>query len=173
MIVRATAQTGHRGVFDAFGQTFACALGAGGVVGEKREGDHASPAGRFPLREILYRADRLERPVTGLPLRAIDPADGWCDAPDDPAYNRPVTLPYGASTENLWRADNVYDLIVVIGYNDAPVRPGRGSAIFLHIATDGYGPTEGCVALARDDLLVVLARLESGAEIEIRAAAGS
>jgi len=143
------------------------------VVVDKNEGDHASPAGRFPLREILYRADRLERPMTGLPLRAIDPADGWCDAPDDPAYNRPVTLPYGASTENLWRADNVYDLIVVIGYNDAPVRPGRGSAIFLHIATDGYGPTEGCVALARDDLLVVLARLESGAEIEIRAAAGS
>ena len=173
MIVRATAQTGHRGVFDAFGQTFACALGAGGVVVDKHEGDHTSPAGRFPLREILYRADRLERPMTGLPLRAIDPADGWCDAPDDPAYNRPVTLPYGASTENLWRADNVYDLIVVIGYNDAPVRPGRGSAIFLHIATDGYGPTEGCVALARDDLLVVLARLESGAEIEIRAAAGS
>jgi len=173
MIVRATAQTGHRGVLNAFGQTFACALGAGGVVIDKHEGDRASPAGRFPLRGALYRADRLEKPATGLPLRAIAPADGWCDSAGDAAYNRPVTLPYGASAENLWRADNVYDLIVVIGYNDAPVRPGRGSAIFLHIATEGYGPTEGCVALARDDLLAVLARLESGAEIEIRAAAGS
>ncbi len=167
MTIRATAQSGHAGLLYAFGHVFECAIGANGVTADKREGDHASPAGRFALREVLFRADRLDRPATGLPVRAIALTDGWCDAPDDPAYNRPVTLPYGASAESLWRADGVYDLIVVIGYNDAPVRPGRGSAIFMHVSTDGYGPTEGCVALARNDLLTVLARLEPGAEIEI------
>lgn len=167
MIIRATAQSGHNGVFEAFGRRFPCALGASGVRQDKYEGDHASPAGRFPLREVFYRADRLAHPRTGLPVRPIAPGDGWCDAADDPAYNRPVALPYSASAENLWRVDHVYDLIVVIGYNDAPVCPGKGSAIFLHIATDGYGPTEGCVALARNDLLTVLSGLEAGAELEI------
>lgn len=167
MIVRATALSGHHGLFEAFGHEYPCALGAAGARPDKREGDGASPTGRFILREVLYRDDRLSRPHTRLPLRTIGRHDGWCDAPDDPAYNRPVTLPYPASAERLWRDDHVYDLIVVIGYNDAPVRAGRGSAIFLHLASPGFGPTEGCVALARDALLAVVSRLEPGAGIEI------
>ncbi len=134
-----------------------CALGRGGVRAGKREGDGATPVGRFPLRRVLWRADRLDRPpVTGLPARPIAPDDGWCDAPDDPAYNRPVTRPYPASHETLWREDGVYDIIVVMGHNDDPVVPGLGSAVFLHVARPGWTPTEGCVALARDDLLRLL-----------------
>ena len=83
--------------------------------------------------------------------------DGWCDDPGHPAYNRPVRLPINASAEALWRDDALYDIIGVLGWNDDPVVPGRGSAIFLHVARPDYAPTEGCIALALDDLRRVLA----------------
>jgi len=134
-----------------------CALGHGGVSDAKREGDGATPIGSWPLRRLLFRPDRLPAPPTGLPTTPIGPADGWCDAPGDKNYNLPVILPYPASAEALWRVDAVYDLIVPLGYNDGLIQPGRGSAIFLHLARDGYLPTEGCVALALPDLLAYLA----------------
>jgi L,D-peptidoglycan transpeptidase YkuD (ErfK/YbiS/YcfS/YnhG family) len=146
-----------------------CALGRGGIGTEKHEGDGATPAGAFLMREVYYRPDRLTPFRTKLPLQPLDPADGWCDAPLDAAYNRPVTLPYGASAETLWREDGLYDLIVPLGYNDDPVVPGHGSAIFLHIARGDYAPTEGCVALSRDDLLAILA--EAGPESRVVIAA--
>ncbi len=148
---------------------FRAAIGAGGIGLKRAEGDGITPVGVFPIRKILYRADRIARPATGLPLQAIAPDDGWCDAPDDPAYNCLVKLPYGASAEALWREDPLYDLIVVLGFNDAPVVPGAGSAIFLHVARTDYGPTQGCIALARDDLLKAVSLLGSGDTIAIRA----
>lgn len=147
------------GWLDLAGRRVRCALGRAGVVAaaDKREGDGASPAGTFGLRRALWRADRGPPPATGLPIQAIAPDDGWCDAPADPAYNRPVKLPYPASAEALWREDGVYDLLVILGHNDSPVIPGAGSAIFLHLATPDLAPTAGCVALGRDDLLNLLA----------------
>ena len=147
------------GVFFLTGREARCALGRGGVapMGVKREGDGATPAGLWPLRRLYFRPDRMAAPATRLPTTALTPSDGWCDAPSDPAYNRPVRLPYPASAEHLWREDEVYDLIVVLGYNDAPVVAGRGSAIFLHVARPDYSPTEGCVALHKADLLDCLA----------------
>lgn len=149
------------------GRALRCALGAGGVTRAKREGDKATPAGRFPLRRVLYRPDRLAPPRTALPVAPIRPEDGWCDAPDDARYNRPVTLPYPASHERLWREDGLYDIVVVLGYNDDPPRAGKGSAIFLHVARPGYAPTEGCVALARPDFEAVLAACGPGDSIEV------
>jgi L,D-peptidoglycan transpeptidase YkuD (ErfK/YbiS/YcfS/YnhG family) len=140
-----------------------CALGRGGVVVEasKREGDGATPAGRFPLRRLLWRADREPAPVTRLAARAITLTDGWCDDPARPEYNRPVTLPAYASgtAEKMWRDDHLYDFVVVLGHNDDPPTPGKGSAIFLHIARPGFAPTEGCVAMAKEDLTALLARV--------------
>ena len=133
-----------------------CAVGRGGIRADKREGDGATPIGCWPLRRVLFRRDRLTAPHSALPVAALAEDDGWCDAPADPRYNRPVKLPYAASHERLWRDDAIYDVIVVLGHNDDPPRPGAGSAIFLHLARDDYGPTEGCVALARDDLLTLL-----------------
>lgn len=147
-----------------------CALGRNGISLDKHEGDGATPVGRFPLREVLFRADRLAPPVTGLPARAIDVADGWCDDPADPAYNRPVRLPYPASHERLWRDDGLYDLVVVIGHNDAPAIPGRGSAIFVHVAAADYAPTAGCVALALADLQALVAVCQPGDQLVIAAA---
>jgi L,D-peptidoglycan transpeptidase YkuD (ErfK/YbiS/YcfS/YnhG family) len=135
---------------------YRCALGRNGITTAKTEGDGATPAGAWPLRRLLFRADRYADPESKLPKQAIAQNDGWCDTPSDPAYNRPVTLPYGASAEQLWRDDGLYDLVVVLGYNDDPARPGKGSAIFLHCAAPGMTPTEGCVALKAADLIVLL-----------------
>ena len=134
-----------------------CTLGRGGLKADKREGDGATPAGTFPLRELWYRPDRVTRPETGLECRPIDPDRGWCDDPRDVGYNRVVWAPYPASHERLWREDRLYDLVIPLGYNDAPAVPGLGSAIFLHVAAPDYSPTEGCVAVACDDLLALLA----------------
>jgi L,D-peptidoglycan transpeptidase YkuD (ErfK/YbiS/YcfS/YnhG family) len=122
----------------------------------KREGDGATPRGLLRLREVFYRADRVARPCTRLPVRAIRPADGWCDADGDRNYNRPVLLPYQASAEAMWRTDGLYDLLGVLGHNDLPRRQGRGSCIFLHIAHEDLAPTAGCIALARKDLIKLL-----------------
>jgi L,D-peptidoglycan transpeptidase YkuD (ErfK/YbiS/YcfS/YnhG family) len=157
------------GRFDLDGRQTHFALGKGGVktAADKHEGDGATPLGTWTLRRILYRPDRGPPPLTALPAQAIGPDDGWCDAPADPAYNTPVRLPYPASAEHLWREDHVYDLIGILAYNDDPPVPGKGSAIFLHIARDGYTPTEGCVALAREDLLVMLKMARPGDAVAI------
>lgn len=146
---------------------FRCALGPAGPRIDKREGDGATPVGRFPMRRVLYRPDRLPAPRTGLPVQALSETDGWCDDPDDPQYNRPVHLPYGGRHERLWRDDEVYDVVVVIGHNDDPPVRGRGSAVFLHVARPDYAPTEGCVALGRDDLLTVLAEAQPGDAVSV------
>jgi L,D-peptidoglycan transpeptidase YkuD (ErfK/YbiS/YcfS/YnhG family) len=138
-------------------RTVKCALGRSGIAGDKREGDGATPIGRFPLRRVLYRADRLSLPPTALPTAATEPGDGWCDDPTSPDYNRQVRLPITASHEHLWRLDEIYDIVVVLGHNDDPPVAGAGSAIFLHVARPDFAPTQGCVAVACADLLQLLA----------------
>jgi L,D-peptidoglycan transpeptidase YkuD (ErfK/YbiS/YcfS/YnhG family) len=145
------------------------ACGRGGVRADKREGDGASPEGTFPLLHGYYRPDRIARPASGLVMTALRPDDGWVDDPADPNYNRPVKLPYPASHEEMWLTDGVYDLVVVIGYNTAPVVPGRGSAIFLHVARPDFSPTAGCIAIGREVLAGLLGLLGPGSRITIRA----
>lgn len=155
------------------GRTFRCALGKGGVTTVKREGDHKTPVGCFALRNLLYRPDKFTSPPqTALTARALTPGDGWCDDPADPRYNRPVPLPYPAGTERLWRDDELYDLILPLGYNDDPPVAGLGSAIFMHVAQADYSGTEGCVALARDDLVALLRDVEPSTLLEVRPLAG-
>ncbi|HEX2892009.1 L,D-transpeptidase family protein [Vineibacter terrae] len=148
----------------------ACALGRGGARIDKREGDGATPIGAWGLRRVWYRADRLNAPpATVLPLRAIVASDGWCDDASSPDYNRPVTLPHPARHERMWRDDAVYDVVVELGYNDDPPISGRGSAIFLHVARPDFTPTEGCVALARDDLLALLRACDGNDALHVTA----
>lgn len=134
-----------------------CTVGAGGVREDKVEGDAATPAGTFPLRRIYFRNDRLVLPKVSLPARPINEHDGWCDDPRSSTYNRLVRIPNEWSHEKMWREDGLYDLVVVVGYNDDPPEGEWGSAIFLHVAREDYSPTEACVALARDDLLELVA----------------
>ncbi|RMF08790.1 MAG: hypothetical protein D6763_09210 [Alphaproteobacteria bacterium] len=168
LIVRPDPSPPHRGRLRFRRREYPCALGKAGVTTDKREGDLKTPVGRFVLRRVYYRPDRLERPETALPREAITPAHGWCDDPGHALYNRAVHLPFAARHEKLWRDDHVYDLIVVLGYNDDPPVPGRGSAIFLHVARNDFAGTEGCVALARQDLLDILAEVDRDSVIEIR-----
>jgi len=169
LLVRADKDDARRGVaiIDDCMRKFRCALGKGGVARDKREGDGATPLGKFPLREVLYRPDREAPPPTKLPLRTLTPQDGWCDEPGASTYNRMVSLPHTHRHERLWREDHIYDLIIVVGYNDAPVISGHGSAIFIHLMREDCAPTEGCIAFARDDLLEILATLEPESTIEI------
>ncbi len=144
-----------------------CALGKSGVTTDKKEGDHASPAGCYPLRSVWYRADKGEKPVCTLPVMEIRREDGWCDDPDHPDYNRKITLPFEARHETLWREDDLYDIVVVIGHNDEPPVPGKGSCIFMHVAKPDYDGTEGCVALKKKDLLELLEKISKDTAIEI------
>lgn len=144
------------------------AVGRSGIQTHKVEGDGVSPAGRWPIRRVLYRADKLAAPVSVFETAVIAPEDGWCDAPEHPAYNRPVHLPFAASHENLWRDDDLYDIVVILGHNDDPVVPGAGSAIFLHVASAGYGSTAGCASLTRADLLEFLSLAASGTHLRFK-----
>lgn len=151
-----TATIGQDGVLHLAGQRYRAALGRGGIRADKLEGDGATPAGTLALRRVLFRADRVKRPRAAVPTALLAPNDGWCDDPNDPAYNRMVRLPYPARHEALWRDDAIYDVIGTLGWNDDPVVRDRGSAIFLHVARPDHAPTEGCIALALTDLLAVL-----------------
>lgn len=142
-------------------KSYPCAIGAGGVRMDKREGDGATPTGCMPLRRVLFRPDRMETPRTVLPVSPLTPRDGWCDDPADPLYNQPIRQPFAGGYEILWRTDSVYDLIVVLGYNDSPVMTGKGSAIFMHVARPDFGPTRGCIALAREGLEEILSTCDA------------
>ena len=163
--VHARAGAATRGILVVGPLALPCALGRSGRSTRKREGDGATPSGTWRPVLVLYRADRLPRPQTGLPVRPVEADEGWCDAVGDRNYNRPVRHPYPASAERLWREDNLYDVIVVLDHNQRPRVQGAGSAIFMHVARPGYGPTEGCIALARHHLLRVLAKAGSGTRV--------
>lgn len=156
IVVRSLSARSSQGVLTFGNLQFPCAIGRAGQRVGKREGDGATPIGNFALREGFYRPDRLMRPRTRLPMAPIRPSDGWCDTPGDRNYNRRVRHPYPASAEHMWRADGLYDVVVVMGYNDRPRVSGRGSAVFMHVAGPGLRPTEGCIALARPHLLRLL-----------------
>jgi L,D-peptidoglycan transpeptidase YkuD (ErfK/YbiS/YcfS/YnhG family) len=143
------------------------AVGRSGVKLDKHEGDGGTPAGTYPLLSVYYREDRIARPASSLPVISLTPRDGWIDDPNDANYNRLVLLPYPASAEQMWRDDDLYDLLVVIGYNIRPVIPGAGSAIFLHLATPDFAPTAGCVAVAKEALLGLVPLLGPGSKIAI------
>ena len=167
LVVRTLSARSTSGVLQLGWQRVPCALGRTGQRTRKREGDGASPIGVWPVRDAYFRADRLVRPRSPLALRRIGPTDGWCDAPADRNYNRPVTHPYPASAEHLWRADGLYDIVIVLGYNMKPRIKGHGSAIFLHCCRAGYAPTEGCIAIKRAGLIRLLAQLTAKTWLKI------
>jgi L,D-peptidoglycan transpeptidase YkuD (ErfK/YbiS/YcfS/YnhG family) len=146
-----------------------CVLGRGGVIaaGDKREGDGCSPLGIWPIRSVLWRADKGPKPVTAFDVTAIGENDGWCDATGDANYNQPVQHPYPASAERMWRDDDAYDIVVVLGHNDDPVVDGMGSAIFMHCFKPATTPTAGCVALSDGDLRRLLAVARPGDAVAI------
>jgi L,D-peptidoglycan transpeptidase YkuD (ErfK/YbiS/YcfS/YnhG family) len=157
--IRRAAGNSRRGWLTAGGMTIPVALGRGGIIADKREGDGGTPKGTFyPLR-LWWRADRHIRPRTFLPIRAIRPADAWCEDRADRHYNQPIRLAHGQSGDRLTREDHLYDFIIEIDHNTIPCVPGRGSAVFLHLARENFGPTAGCVSMTHSAMLRLLQRL--------------
>ena len=148
-----------RGWLIAGAQALPVAIGRGGIKANKREGDGATPRGVFRLKRLWWRADRHPRPRSRLPLRRIRPDDGWCEDPYDRHYNQPVLVPKNSKADRLTRADRLYDFIIELDHNTRPRIAGRGSAVFVHIARPGFGPTAGCVALALPALRRLLAQV--------------
>ena len=143
------------------------ALGRSGILAAKREGDGTTPAGRFRPVRLWWRADRLPRPRTQLPVRPIAPDDAWCEDAADRRYNRSFKRSANELGDRLLRDDGLYDVIVEIDHNTRPRIAGRGSAVFIHVARPGFAPTAGCVALRRSDLLRLVARLSTKTRIII------
>jgi L,D-peptidoglycan transpeptidase YkuD (ErfK/YbiS/YcfS/YnhG family) len=141
------------------------ALGRAGIRANKREGDGGTPTGRFHPVRLWWRADRLPRPRTSLPVRRILADDAWCEDPKDRRYNRAFKRSANEPGDRLRRDDGLYDLIVEIDHNTRPRIAGRGSAVFIHVARPGFTPTQGCIALKRKDLLALLRRLSRKTEI--------
>jgi L,D-peptidoglycan transpeptidase YkuD (ErfK/YbiS/YcfS/YnhG family) len=147
-----------RGWMTAGTASWPVALGRGGILANKREGDGATPRGTFRLVRLWWRADRGPRPVTGLPVRRIGTDDAWCEDPADRRYNRPIRLSSGPG-DRLRRQDHLYDLIIEIDHNACPRVAGRGSAVFIHVARPGLAATAGCVTMPKFRLRRLLERL--------------
>lgn len=157
--VRAKAGDPRRGWLKAGPKAIPVALGRGGIKANKREGDGGTPRGTFRLRRLWWRADRMPRPETRLPVRPIRAEDGWCENPSDRRYNQPIRLTPDHPGDRLRRADHLYDLIIELDHNTRPRIAGRGSAVFIHIARPGFAPTAGCIALTTPELRRLLSHL--------------
>jgi L,D-peptidoglycan transpeptidase YkuD (ErfK/YbiS/YcfS/YnhG family) len=159
VLVRTAPGQRTRGILICGPLVLPVALGRGGIMADKREGDGGTPRGAFRPLRLWWRADRLARPRTRLPVRPIRAADAWSEDPRDRNYNRPVRRKPGEAGDRLTRGDALYDLIVEIDHNTRPRIAGRGSAVFVHLAREGFKPTAGCVGLKRGALLRVLERI--------------
>jgi L,D-peptidoglycan transpeptidase YkuD (ErfK/YbiS/YcfS/YnhG family) len=168
--IRVTTRPGRRsrGLLQAGSLTIPVALGRAGIKADKREGDGRTPRGQFYPVRLWWRADRLWPPHTMLPLRRIGLADAWCEDPQDRRYNQQIRRSANEPGDRLCRDDTLYDLIIEIDHNTRPRVAGRGSAVFLHVARPGYGPTAGCVAMRGQDLQRLLSRLSSKTRIVIQ-----
>ena len=166
--VRARPGRRSQGWLTAGALRFPVALGRSGIRADKREGDGATPRGIFRPLRLWWRADRRPRPRTGLRVRPIVPADGWCEDPQDRRYNRPIQLSDTANGDRLWRNDPLYDLIIELDHTTNPRVAGRGSAVFIHIARAGFGPTAGCIALRSRELRQLLEGVGTKTRIRIQ-----
>lgn len=153
--IHAISDRVSHGILRVGNLSFPCLLGRNGRTFRKREGDGKSPRGSWHLTDFYYRSDRVLR----FPLaKRLNPSDAWCDAPGQKDYNRKVVLPFASSHENLWREDEAYDILITTHHNQRPRIQGAGSAIFLHLWRKGATGTEGCIALRRRDMLIVLSK---------------
>ena len=146
---------------------FKCALGKAGIGEKKREGDNVTPTGTFKIVKIYYRSDRVKKISSKLRLIEITKNMGWCDDPNSKNYNKLINLPSKYSHEKLFKKNNIYNVIVVLNYNMKPIIKNKGSAIFIHIAKNNYQPTQGCIALKKNDLLKLLSKISRNIKIKI------
>ena len=144
-----------------------CSIGKRGIGYKKKEGDLITPKGRYRIKYILYRKDKVKRILTKIKKIIIKKNMAWCDDPNSKRYNKLIKLPSSFSYEKLYRNDNVYDIILVLNYNMKPIIKHKGSAIFIHVSKSNYKKTEGCVALKKTHLLKILKQLKKNTLVKI------
>ena len=144
---------------------FQCSVGRSGFSKNKKEGDGFTPVGTFNIEKVYYRADKIKHLKTNINKFKINVQDGWCDDPGQIEYNQLIKFPFNFSAEKLHREDSLYDIVCVLSYNTNPIVPGLGSAIFIHVANENYGPTEGCIALNKEDLIYLLSLVNNKTKI--------
>ena len=146
---------------------FRCSIGKYGTTKNKIEGDKKTPSGVFNIGNLFYRSDRIKKPKTKLKCISINKNMGWCDDPKDKNnYNKLIKIKKNLKCEKLFRKDHKYDFIVPILYNTKKVNLNKGSAIFMHL-TNNYKDTLGCIALRKNDFLILLRLINKKTKIKI------
>jgi len=168
-IMRKPGRNGFSGLLLHENRTIPCSLGKSGIYPIKLEGDGVTPAGKFELLYGYYRKDRVKLPASNFPFHPISSSDGWCDDPNNAGYNQPVKLPFNASHEKMCRENHLYDICIVLNYNIWPIARNRGSAIFFHLTSEDKGPTHGCVAIEKLEMLKLIPYLRPGMVMDIKA----
>ena len=143
-----------------------CSIGKNGVSSKKREGDKCTPKWLFTLGKLYYRADRVKKPISNIETKIIKRDMGWCDDVTNKFYNKEIKVNKKIGHEKLFRKDNSYDYLIVINYNTKNIKSSIGSAIFLHL-TKNYKKTNGCVAVVKKDLLIILRLITKNSKIKI------
>ena len=143
-----------------------CSIGKRGIGLKKREGDLITPKGKYKIKYILYRKDRIKF-QSKIRKVVIKKNMGWCDDSNSKQYNKLIKLPSNYKYEKLYKKENVYDIIIVLNYNMNPVIKNKGSAIFIHVAKKNYKKTEGCIAVKKVDLLKIAKNLKKNTTILI------
>mgnify|MGYP001226354804 CR=1 FL=1 len=144
-----------------------CAIGKRGIGYKRKEGDFLTPQGKYKIKYILYRKDRVKKIKTNIKKIEIKKNMGWCNDPKSKDYNKLVKLPFVYSCEKLYKKENIYDLILVLNFNMNPIIKKKGSAIFIHVAKKNYKKTEGCVALKKIHLLKIIKKLKKNTKVNI------
>ena len=81
--------------------------------------------------------------------------------------NTTCPVPSTFSFENLYKKENIYDIVIVLNFNMNPVIRNRGSAIFIHVARKNYQKTEGCVAIKKNHLIQIIKELKRNTKVKI------
>tara|TARA_A100001011_G_C14243525_1_gene814399 strand:+ start:577 stop:1068 length:492 start_codon:yes stop_codon:yes gene_type:complete len=144
-----------------------CAIGKRGILRRKKEGDNATPKGKFKIKSLYYRKDRVLNLKTRFKKNIIKKNMGWCDDTNSKFYNKLIKLPFNAKAEKLYLKRNIYDIVLTLDYNTNPIRKNKGSAIFIHIASKNYKPTKGCLAISKMNMRVLLKYINKKSEIII------
>ena len=146
---------------------FKCCVGKHGFTKNKVEGDKKTPIGIFNLGSLFFRKDKFKKINTKLKRKLITKSMGWCDDIKSSKYNKLIKVSgKKIKHEKIFRNDRKYDLLIPIKYNTAKPIRNRGSAIFLHLTKD-YKPTAGCIALKKNDFLILLKLINKNTKIKI------
>ena len=144
-----------------------CALGKRGIGCKKKEGDLITPIGKYKIKYILYRKDRIKKIYSKIRTIVIKKNMAWCNDPESKDYNKLIKLPSDFSFEKLYKKENIYDIVLVLDYNMNPIIKNKGSAIFIHVAKKNYKKTEGCIALRKIHLLKIIKLLKNNTKVKI------